>query len=134
VSSITLPNNRNVVVLAISLTESGAAVSTAVPVNLSPAFDTTGIRSDGKTFTGGLDTVGFAYSANLVGATATSDITPFNLGPADARDAVSGNAKAIGLPAGKFSALLMLVTGVNGSQAAQSFKVTYCDGTVSTFA
>ena len=131
VSSITLPNNRNVVVLAMSLTS--GTVSTAVPVNLSTAFDKTGISSDGKAFTGGLDGVGFAYSATLLGATQTFNNTPFNMGPADAPDAVSGNGKAIALPAGKFSTLQMLATGVNGSQAAQTFKVTYSDGTSSTF-
>jgi hypothetical protein len=136
VSSITLPNNRNVVVLAISLTGSGTSSTTAptaAEVSLSPAFNITGISSDGKTFTGGLDGVGYAYSETLLGTTQTFDNTPFNIGPADAPDAVSANGKAIGLPAGQFSALLMLATGVNGSQTAQSFTITYSDGTGATF-
>jgi hypothetical protein len=37
------------------------------------------------------------------------------------------------LPAGQFSTLLMLATGVNGSQAGQTFAVTYSDGTSATF-
>ena len=39
-------------------------------MNLTPSFDTAGISSDGKAFTGGLDGKGFAYSATLLGATA----------------------------------------------------------------
>ncbi len=136
VSSVTLPNNRNVVVLAMSLTGSGVTAPTApaaVQVSLSPAFNITGISSDGKTFTGGLDGVGYAYSETLLGATQSLDNILFNLGPADAPDAVSGNGNSIGLPSGQFSTLLMLATGVNGSQAAQSFTVTYSDGTSAAF-
>jgi hypothetical protein len=136
VSSIALPNNRNVVVLAMSLTGSGTPSPTApmaAQVSLSPAFNITGISTDGKTFTGGLDGVGYAYSETLLGATQTFDNALFNIGPANAPDAVSANGSAVGLPAGQFSALRMLATGVNGSQAAQSFTVTYSDGTSAAF-
>ncbi len=132
ISSITLPSNRNVILLAISVS---AAVPQAAPspVSLSAAFDTTGISTDGKPFTGlGLDGVGYSYSANLLGATRTINTVPFNFGPADAPDAVSGNGKTIVLPAGKFSTVLILGTAVNGTQAAQAFKVTYTDGTSAT--
>jgi hypothetical protein len=133
VSSITLPNNRNVVILAMSLSGNGAQVPSAAQVSLSPAFNITGISTDGKTFTGGLDGVGYAYSETLLGATQTFDNTLFNIGPANAPDAVSANGSAIGLPAGQFSTLLMLATGVNGSQTAQNFTVTYSDGTSAAF-
>ena len=132
VSSITLPGNRNVVVLAISLA-GGTPLTTAATVNLSAAFDTAGISTDGKVFSGGLDGVGFAYSANLLGPARTIGGQSFTFGPADATDAVSGNGKTISLPAGNFAKLLVLGTGVNGSQPAQTFKVTYSDGTSSTF-
>ena len=136
VSSITLPNNRNVVVLAMSLTGSGTSSPTApmaAQVSLSPAFNITGISTDGETFTGGLDGVGYAYSETLLGATQTFDNTLFNIGPANSPDAVSANGNSVGLPAGQFSALRMLATGVNGSQTAQSFTVTYSDGTSADF-
>jgi len=125
-----------VVVLAMSLTGSGTSSPTApvaAQVSLSPAFNITGISSDGETFTGGLDGVGYAYSETLLGATQTFDNTLFDIGPANAPDAVSANGNAVGLPAGQFSALRMLATGVNGSQAAQSFTVTYNDGTSAAF-
>jgi hypothetical protein len=37
------------------------------------------------------------------------------------------------LPAGNYSSLLVLATGVNGAQLAQPFKVTYSDGSSTTF-
>src|SRR5205085_349466 len=109
VSAITLPKNRNVVVLAVSLS------SSAVRASLASAFNTTGIVTDGGKFTGGLDGIGFAYSGNLLSTTQTFNNTLFNLGPANAPDAVSGNGKPVALPAGKFSALQLLATGVNGA-------------------
>ena len=38
-------------------------------------------------------------------------------------------ASTIPLPAGKYSAVKLLASGVNGSQAAQTFTLTYSDGT-----
>jgi hypothetical protein len=42
---------------------------------------------------------------------------------------VSGKIAAIALPAGKYSTLAVLATGVNGAQLSQQFKVNYTDGT-----
>jgi hypothetical protein len=44
---------------------------------------------------------------------------------------VSGGT--IALPAGKFSTLKLLATGVNGNQVSQTFTVTYTDGTTAAF-
>jgi len=126
VKSLTLPQNRNVVVLAINL-------STDVQVNLSSGFDTTGIVTDGATFAGGLDGVGYGYSAKLLGATLTFNQTAFSFGPSNSPDAVSATGKNVTLPAGKFSSLEMLATGVNGNQTSQSIKVFYSDGTSANF-
>jgi len=131
-ASVTLPNNRNVVVLSIALVKGGALASPSV-VNLSSSFDTTGITTDGKSFSGGLDGKGYAYSANLLGTSLNLNGTPFTLGPANAADVVSGSQKTISLPAGKFSGLAVLATGVNGNQTSQTVKVTYSDGTSSSF-
>jgi hypothetical protein len=107
--------------------------SGSTAVNLSSAFNlTSGIVTDGTTFTsGGLDGGGRSYSANLLGTTQTFNGTNFNLGPANAADAVA-NA-AITLPAGQFATLQMLAAGVNGNQASQSFTVTYTDNTTQSF-
>jgi hypothetical protein len=100
---------------------------------LSSSYNVGGIVTDGSTFAsnGGLDRAGNAYSANLLGSTVVFGGNSFNIGPANAPDAVSNTS--ITLPAGQYSTLALLGTAVNGNQASQTFKVTYSDGTTSTF-
>lgn len=104
-----------------------------VPVDLSSAYNITGIYSDGSTFpaTGGLDSDGFAFSGQLLGSEQVGDGVVFKLGPPNAPDVVSG--KTIALPAGKFSSLKVLALAVNGEQEMQTFLVNYEDGTSSSF-
>jgi F5/8 type C domain len=125
VKSVTLPANGNVVVLAMNL------ASGFVSVPLSSVYNHNGLVSDGSTFAGGLDGFGFAYSANLMGASQIFGNSTFILGPPDVPNAVSG--ATIGLPAAQFSAVNLLAAGVNGNQPAQTFVVRYSDGTTSTF-
>jgi hypothetical protein len=127
VRSITLSQNRNVVVLAITLVGSSSAAST-VPVDLSKAFTGIGITSDGKTFTGGLDGVGYAYSGSLLQGAQTLNSVTFWMGASDQANLASGSSNAIALPAGKFSSLLLLATAVNGAQISQPFRLGYSDG------
>ena len=129
VRSITLPNDANVEVLAATLIPAGTT-----QVNLSSAFNRTGIVADGTTFSGGgLDGGGYAFSSSLVGTSLTAGGTIFNLGPAGASDVVSATGQTIALPSGNDSALKLLATGVNGNQVNQTFTVTYTDGTTATF-
>lgn len=53
----------------------------------------------------------------------------FQLDATGNADVVSGKSAAIVLPAGKYSTLAVLATGVNGAQLSQQFKVTCTDGT-----
>jgi len=109
-----------------------AATPGIVPVSLSSAYNRMGIVNDGFTFsTGGLDGYGFAYSANLLGSTQTFNGAPFSMGPPNALNVIA-NA-TVALPAGQFSTLNLLATGVNGNQVSQIFIVTYTDGTTSSF-
>jgi hypothetical protein len=114
----------------------GLTVSTAsssgVQVSLSPVYNRTGIVTDGKTFSGGLDGDGNAYSANLLGSSQTYNDLTFAIGPPDVPNVVS-NGATIPLPAGVYSALSFLGTAVNGPQDSQVFTVTYADGTTQTF-
>src|SRR5260370_2976520 len=89
VSSVALPNNVNVVVLAMNL--SGNAPAGQAQANLAGAFNmSSGIVTDGTVFTGGgLDGSGRSYSANLLGSTVTFNGISFNLRPANATDVVS---------------------------------------------
>ncbi len=110
-----------------------AASAAAGPVNLSSSYNVMGLVTDGALFLSGsgLDGGGRAYSATLLGSAQTASGASFNFGAANAPGAVSGGI--IALPAGKFSTLKLLATGVNGSQTSQRFTVTYTDGTTSTF-
>ncbi len=103
-------------------------------VNLSSAYNRTGIVADGAKFGGGgLDGDGYALSSSLVGTSVTAGGAAFDLGPAGAADVVSAAGQVIALPAGNDASLELLATGVNGSQANQTFTVTYTDGTTATF-
>jgi subtilase family serine protease len=105
-------------------------------VNLAPAYNINAMVVDGLPFAGGgldggLNGSSTAYSANLIGVQQTIGGALFYFGPANAPDAVS--AKTVSLAPGQFSSISLMATGVNGSQVAQLFKVTYTDGTSSIF-
>jgi len=117
--------------LTVLLGSSGASL-----VNLAPAYNVNAMVVDGLPFAGGgldggLNGSSTAYSANLLGVQQTIRGMLFYFGPANAADAVSG--KTVSLPSGQFSTINLLATGVNGNQLRQVFKVTYSDGTSSTF-
>jgi len=128
-TSLTLPNNSNVIAVAITL----LPVSTAVQVSLSASYNREGIVTDGTTFHGGADGHGFAYSAKLLGSSLTFNGSTFAFGPVNAMDIVSSGGTIITLPPGDFSKLNMLAAGVNGWQKNQTFTVTYTDNSTSVF-
>ncbi len=104
------------------------------PVDLLAAYNVFGIYNNGVTYnTGGLDGGGYSYSEKLLTPSRVPYGTQFNFGPANHPDAVSGTGQPIELPAGQFSRLSLLATGVQGSQTNQTITVTYTDGTTSQF-
>jgi len=119
--------------LAASTTISLTITTKNVPVSLASAFNiSSAIVTNGRTFTtGGLDRQGYSYSASLLGASLTFNGVPFTLGAANAADATDNTT--ITLPAGQYSGLAFLGTGVNGNQASQRFVVTYTDGSTTSF-
>jgi hypothetical protein len=131
IKSITLPNDGNVMVFAITLANDIA------PVSLASWYNRAGMYTDGTTFTnpatGGLDGVGSAYSATLLGGSLTWSNAIFEFGPPNATDVVSAAGQTISLPAGSYSVLRMLATAVEGDQASQQFTITYSNGASSTF-
>jgi hypothetical protein len=104
------------------------------PVDLSSAYNLAGIFADGTADSlGGLDGDGNAYSSTLLTATRILDGVQFNFGPVNAADAVSGAGQVITLPAGNFTTLRLLATGIGGGQASQNITVAYTDGTSTQF-
>lgn len=103
----------------------------SAPVDLSAAFNATGIFNDGAAAQGtsGVDGEGNGYSAQLLGAAQAWKGVGFRLGPANAPDLVSCHGQVIPLPAGPHASLWLLGAAVEGSQMAQTFTVTYSDGT-----
>jgi uncharacterized protein (TIGR03437 family) len=101
-------------------------------VDLSRSYNVTGIYTDGSLFSasGGLDGIGNAFSASTLQSPVTWNGSSFNLGPANAPDAVSNATIPI---AGRFGLLNILAVAVNGSQENQIFAVKYTDGSISTF-
>jgi hypothetical protein len=102
-------------------------------VNLSSAYNVTGIYKDGAKFApeASLDGSGFALSEQAIRSEPVGDDVVFKLGPAGAPDVVTG--KTVALPAGKFASLKLLAAGVNGNQEMQTFAINYADGTSSSF-
>jgi len=105
----------------------------ATVVNLAAYYNRAGIYSDGRSFSGGLDTVGFAYSADLLGRARAWNGVSFGFGPSNTLDVVAGAGQTMALPVGQSTTLLMLAAAINGNQNNQSFTVTYTDNSTSTF-
>lgn len=136
VKSLTLPVNRNVVVLSVTMTaaatgSSGVTSQATSTVSLAAVANVFGLFNNRSSSTnGGFDTHGYAISKTLVGASQVWSGATFTLGAAATADAAS--AVIIPLTAGAFSRLKLLATAVNGAQTAQTFVVTYSDGTSAT--
>ena len=90
-----------------------------------------GLAGPGTAVIGGLGGSGYAFDAALLGTSITWSGATFTFGTPGVNDAVS--SATISLPAGNYSQLAMLATGVYNNQPNQQFIVTYTDGTTSTF-
>jgi hypothetical protein len=129
--SIALPNNRNVIVLAIDV-GTAPVITSPISVNLSTIDNVSGIASDGSPVAnGGLDGGGDAYSATLMGTSVAWAGATFAIGAPSAPSAASG--VTIPLPAGNYSTVELLATGAHGNQAGQTFVVNFTDGSSSSF-
>ncbi len=99
------------------------------PLDLSSDFDVYGIYEDGSQYsTGGLDGLGYSYSANLLTGSRVMNGVLFDFGPANQEDVVSCTGQTIALPPRQYSDLAILATGVNGSQFFELLTVHYTDG------
>jgi hypothetical protein len=127
--------SANIVQTATVTLEVSAALGSrgfGTPVDLSPSYDVAGVYSDGSAFGAGLDGGGAAYSANLLTPSRVLDLIDFKFGPANLPDAVSATGLPIALPEHRSRTLLLLATGVQGSQT-ETVTINYADGTSSVF-
>jgi hypothetical protein len=92
-----------------------------------------GIASDGTTFSGGIDGVGNAYSANLLGTGLVSNGVSFSFGPANGPDVISCVGQTVAFSAARTASVSLLAIAVNGARTSQVFVVTYTDGTTASF-
>jgi hypothetical protein len=120
------------IVLAVSAAVGGSGSGT--PVDLSAEFNLDGIYKDGKKYsTGGLDGLGYSYSANLLATSRVLNGVQFDFGAANVLDAIGCSGQSVPLPTGQFSDLLLLATGVAGNQTSETLTIKYTDGTSSHF-
>jgi hypothetical protein len=120
--------------LTLAVSAAVATTGTGTQVDLSSEFNLNGIYADGTKYTtGGMDGLGYSYSANLLTTARAFNGILLTFGPANQLDAVAGKGQSVTLPAGQFSGLELLATAVQGNQASQTFTVTYTDGTSSKF-
>ncbi|HEY2545343.1 MAG TPA: S53 family peptidase [Candidatus Acidoferrum sp.] len=127
--------SANIVQTATVTLEVSAALGSrgfGTPVDLSPSYNVAGVYTDGSAFGAGLDGGGAAYSANLLTPSRVLDLIDFRFGPANLPDAVSATGLPIALPEHRSGALLLLATGVQGSQT-ETVTINYADGTSSVF-
>jgi hypothetical protein len=107
--------------------------TTTTPVDITLTSPTIyGIANRGTAVPGGgLDGAGDAYDSSLLGSTVTWSGVTFELGGPEVADAITSTT--ISITANTYSTLYLLGTAVDGNQPAQSFVVTYTDGTTTTF-
>jgi hypothetical protein len=111
-----------------------AAINNAVGGTSSGIYNQSfGIVNDGTTFSGGIDGVGSAYSASLLGASLVWNGVSFTFGPANGADVISGAGQTIALATRQTSSVSLLALAVNGTQTSQVFVVNYTDGTTSRY-
>jgi len=125
---------KQTLVFTLAVSAATGQTGKGTTVDLTTDFNLTGIYDDGSKYTtGGLDGVGYSYSANLLTPSRVLNGTLFDFGSANAPNAVGGSGQTVTLPAGQFSSLILFATGVQGNQTAQAITVNYTDGTSSKF-
>ncbi|HEY4448887.1 MAG TPA: hypothetical protein VGN03_09830, partial [Steroidobacteraceae bacterium] len=108
------------------------STGTTIVVPFSGSATVVGIANTGSPVPSrGLDGNGFAYAATLLGSSLTWNGNTYSFGSAEIPDVISNIT--LPLPAGNYTTLSLLGTGVNGNRPNQVFTVNYTDGTSTSF-
>jgi hypothetical protein len=139
--TVTATTTVNAIAVASGYTNSAVGSATYTITSAGPAPISVSLAASEKIYAigtpgtavtgGGIDGSGDAYAGNLLGASLTYNGVTYTLSAAGA-DSAAGNTK-ITLPAGNYTTLNLLGAGVNGNHLNQVFKVTYTDGTTTSF-
>ena len=124
-TGLTLPNNSNIKIVAIDL------VNQPPQVNLTSYFNTVAITTAGSSVSGQLGG-SKSYSSSAIGTTVTWGTSTFDLGPANADDAVAAGGQTVFLPAGNYASIEILALTSSGYNQALQFWVDYSDGSQDT--
>ena len=125
-TSLVLPNDSNIKILAIDL------ISQPPQVNLSSYFNTIGLTTSGSSVAGQLGG-SKSYSSTAIGSsTVTWSGNTFNLGPANANDVMASVDQTVWLPAGSYASIAILGASANGYNQDLQFWVDYADGSQTT--
>jgi hypothetical protein len=123
----TVANTQGTVSNAATVTVSvSSPATTGVPVNLLFNFNVFAVESPGQAVRyGGLDGHGYGYDASLLGFTINWAGTPFSLDAASTDNGVTGDGSLLPVTPGKYSALKIVGSAVNGAQLNQKLVLHY---------
>lgn len=127
VSSITLPNNTNVNIFAISLVSSQQA-------DLSSYYNEDGWANDSSLSNNSFGgDAGYGYSANVLSVNPTYNGIKYTLGPVTdgQNNEIKGTGQTIPLPPNRYSAIKLLGASTHGNKSG-TFILNYSDGTSSS--
>ena len=127
-----LPNGGTAVSILNGASGNSVGGST-LQANLTAAFNHPGIVADGSAFMYGFDGGGSASPSNLLGNSIAWNGNAYTFGATGGNNAIFAAGQTITLSSGFDSTLTFLAAGVNGSQANQTFTVTYTDNSTQTF-
>ncbi|WP_261304196.1 discoidin domain-containing protein [Paenibacillus andongensis] len=129
VASVTLPNNTNIKIFAMTLSRS----TPVTMADLSSYYNTDGFSYDSNRTNGNFDGAGYSYPADLVNTTPAYGGVPFQLGSMTngSNNVVKGTGQTLNLTPGAYSSIWFLGAATGGNQTG-TFQINYTDGTNST--
>jgi len=142
-ASITLPNNNQVRLLAVALSEQAEAIelpmnTIGISVQGNPTDSSRGFDGDGNFYSlegisgNGGDGLNDS-SPNITWAGATFDLGSIANSPGTNENTLLADGRTITAPSGEYDRLLLIGAATNGNQYDQKFEMLFNDGTTDTW-